>query len=119
MRKQTILSGNAYLLEERNKKNHNFFSRDELNAILSFYGSGVASGKWKDYAIDTTKEQTSFSIYRHASELPFLKVIKYHKIKKADERWKIISMSGQELKRNSNLDSVIKFLKSRNLELVK
>ena len=40
------------------------FSREELNHILALYGRKVVSGQWKDYAIDTLKDQAIFSIFK-------------------------------------------------------
>ncbi len=119
MRKTKILSGNAYLYEAKLKEEEKFFSKRELNKILSFYGMRVASGEWKDYAIDRDKEKSSFSIFRHASEMPIYQIIKKHKIKKPDEKWRILSMTGQEIKRNRSLESILKFLQGKRLVLLK
>ena len=118
MRNTKIISGNAYLLDERNKKNIKFFSKEELNQILSLYARGVSSGEWKDYAIDSRNSNTSFSIFRRSSEMPFLKIVKDQKTKRADEKWKAVSMSGEIIKRNKNLNNLIKFLNRKNLSLV-
>ncbi len=61
MRHTKIITGNAYLADQ---KKQNFFSKEELNLILSLYGKGVSSGKWKDYAIDSSNNETIFSIKR-------------------------------------------------------
>ena len=119
MRKTKILSGNAYLYEAKLKEEEKFFSKRELNKILSFYGMRVASGEWKDYAIDRDKEKSSFSIFRHASEMPIYQIIKKHKIKKPDEKWCILSMTGQEIKRNRSLETILKFLQGKRLVLLK
>ena len=76
MRKTKILSGNAYLYEAKLKNEEKFFLKEELNKILSFYGMRVASGEWKDYAIDRDSEKSSFSVYRHTSEMPLYKIVK-------------------------------------------
>ena len=86
MRNTKIITGNAYLADQ---KKRSFFSKDELNLILSLYGKGVSSGKWKDYAIDSSNDATIFSIYRHASEMPLFKIIKSHNNKK-DEKLVLI-----------------------------
>ena len=119
MRKTKILSGNAYIYEAKLKEEEKFFSKKELNKILSFYGMRVASGDWKDYAIDRDENKSSFSIYRHASEMPIYKIIKNHKIKNPDDKWKILSMSGQEIKRNRSLEKILKFLDGKRLILLK
>ena len=116
MRNTKIITGNAYLAVQ---KKQNFFSKEELNLILSLYGKGVSSGKWKDYAIDTTKDETIFSIYRHASEMPLFKITKIHNNKRVDEKWLIRSTSGQILKRNKNLIQLLNYFKHKKLEAVK
>ena len=119
MKKSLVVSGNAYLSEEKSKKDIKFFTKDELNIILSLYARGVSSGDWKDYAIDAHKDKACFSIYKNASEMPVLCLTKNHKSKNIEERWKIISMSGQELKKNKNLNTLIKFFNQKKLSLVK
>ena len=79
----------------------------------------VASGEWRDYAIDRDEEKSSFSIYRHTSEMPLYKIIKNHKIKKPDDKWRVLSMSGHEIKRNRSLDSILEFLNRKRLLLIK
>ena len=116
MRNTKIITGNAYLADQ---KKQNFFSKEELNLILSLYGKGVSSGKWKDYAIDATQDETIFSIYRHASEMPLFKITKTHNNKRVDERWLIKSTSGQILKRNKNLHYLLNYFKNKNLNLIK
>ena len=116
MRSTKIITGNAYLAIQ---KKQNFFSKEELNLILSLYGKGVSSGQWKDYAIDASKDETIFSIYRHASEMPLFKITKNYNNKRVDERWLIKSTSGQILKRNKNLHYLLNYFKNKNLSLVK
>ena len=116
MRNTKIITGNAYLTDQ---KKQNFFSKEELNLILSLYGKGVSSGQWKDYAIDASKDETIFSIYRHASEMPLFKITKNYNNKRVDERWLIKSTSGQILKRNKNLHYLLNYFKNKNLNLVK
>ena len=47
-----------------------FFSRKELGKILSCYSLGVTNGNWKDYSINSKKDEASFFIYRHSHTLP-------------------------------------------------
>ena len=116
MRSTKIITGNAYLAIQ---KKQNFFSKEELNLILSLYGKGVSSGQWKDYAIDASKDETIFSIYRHASEMPLFKITKNYNNKRVDERWLIKSTSGQILKRNKNLIHLLNFFKHKKLQIIK
>ena len=43
MKKTKILSGNAYIYEAKLKEEEKFFSKKELNKILSFYGMRAVS----------------------------------------------------------------------------
>ena len=51
--------------------------------------------------------------------MPLYKIIKSHKIKKPDDKWRVLSMSGHEIKRNRSLDLVLKFLSGKRLILLK
>ncbi len=51
--------------------NHNlYFSKYELAKILNLYSKGVSSGEWKDYAIDFTKNNAFFYIFKHSLATP-------------------------------------------------
>ena len=52
------------------KRNRLFFSKIELNIILSTYSNGVIKGFWKDYAIDQNGTFSTFSIYKNSQENP-------------------------------------------------
>ena len=47
-----------------------FFNRTELGQILATYSTRVASGEWRDYAIDHFPGIALFSIFRHTHETP-------------------------------------------------
>ena len=47
-----------------------FFNRTELGQILATYSTRVASGEWRDYAIDHLPGSAIFSIFRHTHETP-------------------------------------------------
>jgi len=53
------------------------FSRAELSRILNVYSVRVASGEWKDYAIDHVPGLAVFSIFRHTLERPFHSIVKF------------------------------------------
>ncbi len=51
--------------------NHNlYFSKDELAKILNLYSKGVSNGEWKDYAIDFSKNNAFFYIFKHSLAAP-------------------------------------------------
>src|SRR3546814_15432943 len=47
-----------------------FFDRAELNQLLSLYSRNVASGEWRDYAIDQLGGPAAFSVFRHPHDRP-------------------------------------------------
>jgi hypothetical protein len=53
-----------------------YFSRLELNSLLSVYSQRVASGEWRDYAIDHRPGLAVFSIFRHTHERPLFAIAK-------------------------------------------
>ena len=57
----------------RNRKRRSsptFFTKVELNSLLSLYSQRVASGEWRDYAIDHRVGTAYFSVFRHSYERP-------------------------------------------------
>jgi hypothetical protein len=86
------------------------FSRDELNQILTLYGRKVVSGEWKDYAIDTLKDQAIFSVYRKTNEIPQFIIIKIPKLKHSNGIYQIKGQNGRILKRSSDLSVILKIL---------
>ena len=53
-----------------------FFSRIELNQLLSIYSRQVMRGEWRDYAIDQRDEAALFSVFRHTHESPLYTIVK-------------------------------------------
>ena len=54
-----------------------YFTRNELNQLLSLYSRRVIIGEWKDYAIDQGRGMSAFSIYRDSSSRPAFTVYKF------------------------------------------
>jgi hypothetical protein len=53
------------------------FRRGELGQILNLYRQRVASGEWRDYAIDQGPGRAVFAIFRHAMAQPLFTIIKH------------------------------------------
>jgi Protein of unknown function (DUF2794) len=86
------------------------FSRHELNAILAVYGRKVASGEWRDYALDFSSDKAVFSIFRRASECPLFTVEKCPRLARRQGAYSVIAFSGLILKRGHELDRVLAVL---------
>jgi hypothetical protein len=87
--------------ESRPTPRHLFFSRAELNQLLSLYSRRVAAGEWRDYAIDHRPGIASFSVFRHSLDRPLYAVVKYmNRDKTVDYR---VMTSGRRIKQSKDL----------------
>ncbi|WP_249692113.1 DUF2794 domain-containing protein [Stappia sp. WLB 29] len=95
------------------------FHRRELDLILRVYGHRVASGEWRDYAIDHLKDRAVFSIFRRSSEMPLFRIEKVPRNAKRQGAYAVVGTGGVILKRGGDLAQVLKvFEKKRHLSLV-
>ena len=53
-----------------------FFEKDELKIILDLYAKMVSEGSWKDYGLNISSKQVSFSVFRNAAENALYKICK-------------------------------------------
>ena len=54
-----------------------YFTRQELNLLLSLYSHRVIGGEWKDYAIDQGKGLSAFSVFGDCGDRPIFTVFKF------------------------------------------
>lgn len=52
------------------------FNRNELRQLLNEYSRRVATGEWRDYAIDFRRDRAVFSVFRHTAEHPLYSIEK-------------------------------------------
>jgi hypothetical protein len=86
------------------------FDRRELNTILNLYGRKVASGEWRDYAIDFLKDRALFSVYKRASERPLYVIEKNPKLRSKQGQYMVTIEDGRVLKRGHELETVLRVL---------
>lgn len=67
---------NIFRLSDARRQKRIFFSRAELNQLLSLYTSQVMLGEWRDYAIDQHDGAVMFSMFRRSQEFPLFTVMK-------------------------------------------
>ena len=53
-----------------------FFEKDELKIILDLYAKMVSEGSWKDYGLNISVKQVSFSVFKNAAENALYKICK-------------------------------------------
>ena len=93
------------------------FSRRELDRILRLYGSKVAAGEWRDYAIDFLRDRAVFSVFRRACEVPIYRIEKSPRLARRQGAYSVISATGLIVRRGHELDRVLRAI-DRSLSVV-
>lgn len=86
------------------------FNRSELQQILTVYGRKVASGDWRDYALEFGREAATFAIFRRTSEQPLYRVVKAPKGAAKQGAFSVITGTGYVLRRGHDLARVLMVL---------
>ena len=95
-----------------------FFTRGELNRLLSLYGRMVAQGLWRDYAIDGLREAVQFAVYRRASEVPLYRIEKRPASARRQGAWSVLAHGGLIVRRGHELDHVLKVFDGSRFRVV-
>ena len=85
-----------------------FFERDELKVILDLYAKMVSEGSWKDYGLNISSKQVSFSVFRNAAENALYKICKNFKPKNKNLKYLITDTNGNILKNSFDLKILLK-----------
>lgn len=64
------------LSQQRLRRGCVYFDRGELAQLLGLYFDRVASGEWRDYAIDHGVGIAMFSVFRHSQDGPLYGIAK-------------------------------------------
>ena len=87
-----------------------FFDRAELNQLLSLYSRNVASGEWRDYAIDQVGGAAIFSVFRHTHDAPLYSIAKQRNSRSVE----YVVFSGREkLRRAKTLREALKVFRKK------
>ena len=85
-----------------------FFEKDELKIILDLYAKMVSEGSWKDYGLNISSKQVSFSVFRNAAENAIYKICKNFKPKNKNLKYLITDTNGKILKNSFELRMLLK-----------
>ena len=94
------------------------FDRHELRLIMDLYGRMVASGEWRDYAIDFLRDRAVFSVFRRAAEVPLYRIVKDPALARKQGAYSVIASTGMILKRGHDLDRVLRVIDKPVLTVV-
>lgn len=86
------------------------FDRKELTTILGFYGTKVAEGEWRDYAMDFGRDKATFSVFRRSSEVPLYRIVKDPSLARKQGMYSVVAQTGLILKRGQDLATVLRVL---------
>jgi hypothetical protein len=87
------------------------FDKRELNIILGLYGSKVAAGEWRDYALDFGRDRATFSVFRRSSECPLYRIVKNPSLARKQGLYAVVAQGGLILKRGQDLAQVVRILR--------
>jgi hypothetical protein len=92
------------------------FNRQELNQLLQVYSRRVASGEWRDYAIQPDSQRARFMVFRHRLEGPIYTVAKSAPDRDGKSLY-ALAQGARTLKRSTSLADVLSVF-ARRLTLV-
>jgi hypothetical protein len=95
-----------------------FFTRAELQTILTVYGRKVVEGEWRDYAIGAFRDVAVFAVHRRTSEQPLFRIEKRPKLARRQGAYSVIAATGLVMKRGHDLAQVLKIFEKRALRIV-
>ena len=85
-----------------------FFEKDELKIILDLYAKMVSEGSWKDYGLNISSKQVSFSVFRNAAENAIYKICKNFRPKNKNLKYLITDTNGKIFKNSFELRLLLK-----------
>ena len=93
-----------------------FFEKNELKVILDLYAKMVSAGSWKDYGLNISNRQVSFSVFKNAAENALYKICKNFKPSNKNLKYLITDSNGKVLKNSFELEILLKNTNWKNLK---
>ena len=84
------------------------YEKSELKIILDLYAKMVSEGSWKDYGLNISSKQVSFSVFRNAAENALYKICKNFNPKNKNLKYLITDTTGKILKNSFDLKMLFK-----------
>ena len=93
-----------------------FFEKNELKIILDLYAKMVSEGSWKDYGLNISNRQVSFSVFKNATENALYKICKNFKPSNKNLKYLITDSNCKVLKNSFDLEILLKNTNWKNLK---
>tara|TARA_B100001769_G_C21924421_1_gene498404 strand:- start:495 stop:833 length:339 start_codon:yes stop_codon:yes gene_type:complete len=101
---------------DKNEENQRFFfKKEELKIILNLYAKMVSNGSWKDYGLNISSKQVSFSVFKNATENALYKICKNFQPKNKNLKYLITDTNGKILKNSFELKSLLREINWKKL----
>ena len=98
-----VINNSRNQIEERQ-----FFEKNELKIILDLYAKKVSEGSWKDYGLNISSQQVSFSVFKNAAENALYKICKNFRPNNKNLKYLITDTNGKILKNSFDLEILLK-----------
>ena len=85
-----------------------FFEKNELKIILDLYAKMVSEGSWKDYGLNISIKQVSFSVFKNTTQNALYKICKNFKPNNKNLKYLITDTNGKILKNSFDLRILLK-----------
>jgi hypothetical protein len=85
-----------------------FFEKNELKIILDLYAKMVSEGSWKDYGLNISNRQISFSVFKNTTENALYKICKNFKPSNKNLKYLITDSNSKVLKNSHDLKILLK-----------
>ena len=89
-------------------ENKQFFEKNELKVILDLYAKMVSEGSWKDYGLNISSRQVSFSVFKNATENALYKICKNFNPSNKNLKYLITDTNGKIIKNSFELRLLLK-----------
>ena len=93
-----------------------FFEKKELKIILDLYAKMVSEGSWKDYGLNISNRQVSFSVFKNAAENALYKICKNFTPSNKNLKYLITDSNGKVLKNSFDREILLKNTNWKNLK---
>ena len=95
-----------------------FFNKKELKIILNLYAKMVSEGTWKDYGLNISKRNVTFSIFKRTSENAIFNICKNFKTKNNKLKYYVSDSQGNILKISEDLKKLISEINWNKFKIV-
>jgi hypothetical protein len=100
------------IADRRHSGRHTYFSRREMDGILSLYSRRVMRGEWRDYALDLAPNMAVFSVFRHSQERALFSIAKRAEGTAGEARFFLFS-GRERILGGTSLDDVLAYFDAR------